>query len=734
MRALLLGIWLCLTALGALAQRDDYRLSIRKAETTPKIDGRLDEAVWQGGEPARRFFQNFPYDSSYARVQTVVWAAHDAEHLYFAALCYRTGPEVVISSLRRDFDGGASDVFTVFIDPFNDQTNGFLFSLSPLGVQREGLVSTGNNIDLSWDNAWQSAVMQYDSVYVVEMAIPLSTLRYSATNPLWRVNFARGDLTVNEYSSWVPVPRNFGLSNLLFTGRLEWPELPPPPRREIAVIPYALGSGNAIYQPTGGQRAGSTTGYNLGGDMKLPVSSSLNLDLTFNPDFAQADVDVQQINLSRFNLFFPERRQFFIENSDLFARFGFSQVRPFFSRQIGLQTPIIAGARLSGKVGRDWRVGLMTVQTEGDADRGLRANNYTVAAVQRQVFGASNLGVIVVNRQGLAGSAFDARDYNRVMGVDFNLQVPNNKWRGKAYHHVSFSPTQEGRAFSNGAWLMYNVPKFAIEWNQEWVGRGYRADVGFAPRLDYFDPVARTSFRHGYFRIEPEVRYVLFPKQSSVNRITFSVYNSTYFIDTLSRRVNDGQTWVNTIIQFQNSAETGFAWGYNTTELIYATDFGLDGSEPLLPIGRYSFSRYGAWFYSNARKPLYFTLEAYSGGFFGGQRHYLQGQLFYRWQPWGTFSVSWEHNDLQFEQARGRAQLNLVGVRAELSFSKSLFWTTFVQYNSQAENLNHFSRLQWRFAPMSDLFIVYSENYDPQVAIKNRFFVIKLVYWLRLRV
>jgi len=733
-RALLLGIWLCVTAVGALAQRDDYRLSIRKAETAPKIDGRLDEAVWQGGEPARRFYQNFPYDSSYARIQTEVWAAYDADHVYFAALCYRTSPEVVISSLRRDFDGGTSDVFTVFLDPFNDQTNGFLFSVSPLGVQREGLVSTGNNIDLSWDNAWQSAVVQHDTVYVVEMAIPLSTLRYSATNALWRVNFARGDLTVNEYSSWVPVPRNFGLSNLLFTGRLEWPELPPPPRREIAVIPYALGSGNAIYQPTGSQQAGSTTGYNFGGDVKLPVSSSLNLDLTVNPDFAQADVDVQQINLSRFNLFFPERRQFFIENSDLFARFGFSQVRPFFSRQIGLQTPIIAGARLSGKVGRDWRVGLMTVQTEGDAERGLSANNYTVAAVQRQVFGASNVGLIAVNRQGMNGNQFSAEDYNRVIGVDFNLQVPSNKWRGKAYHHVSFSPTQEGRAFSNGAWLMYNVPKFAIEWNHEWVGRGFRADVGFVPRLDYFDPVARTSFRHGYFRIEPEVRYVLFPKQSSVNRITFSVYNSTYFLDTLSRRVNDGQTWVNTIIQFQNSAETGFAWGYNTTDLIYASDFGLDGSEPLLPIGRYSFSRYGTWFYSNARKPLYFTLEAYSGGFFGGQRHYLQGQLFYRWQPWGTFSVSWEHNDLQFEQARGRAQLNLVGVRAELSFSKSLFWTTFVQYNSQGENLNHFSRLQWRFAPMSDLFIVYSENYDPQVAIKNRFLVIKLVYWLRLRV
>ena len=729
---------LCLLAAvapAAYAQRDDYGLRILPASEPITLDGRLTEAVWQQGPPATRFFQNFPFDTSYAQVRTQVWAAADADHLYFAAICYTTGPTTVISSLRRDFDFGSSDVFTVLLDPFNDQTNGFLFSVSPLGVQREALVALGTSTDLSWDNAWRSAVSRGDSAYVVEMAIPFSTLRYPAENPLWRVNFLRADLVINENSSWVPVPRNFGLTNLLFTGRLEWPRLPPPPRKTVAVIPYALGNMSDIYRPSGSQRPGTTTGYNLGGDIKLPISASLNLDLTVNPDFAQADVDVQQINLSRFSLFFPERRQFFIENSDLFARFGFSRVRPFFSRRIGLQTPIVAGARLSGKIGRDWRVGLMTVQTEGRTDRAIGANNYTVAAVQRQVFGTSNLGFIAVNRQGMVGNSFSAADFNRVVGLDFNLQVPSNRWRGKAFHLLSFSPDQAGRAFANGAWLMYNVPKFAIEWNHEWVGRGFQADVGFVPRLENEDALSQRVVRFGYRRYEPEVRYVLFPKQSAINRVTFNLYNDIYQLDTLSSDINERSSWLSLEVLFQNSAEFAVRYGHQFTKLVFPADFGLDGTEPLLPVGGYTYQRYGAEFYSNRRRAFYFGAEAFTGGFYDGQRHFLLGSLFYRWQPWGTFSVSWEHNDLQFDAQRGRAQIDLVGARAELSFSKSVFWTTFLQYNTQGlGNLNHFTRLQWRFAPMSDLFVVYSENYDQVLAVKNRFLVIKLVYWLNLRV
>ncbi len=725
---------LCLSS-AVQAQREGYSLRIRSTDATVTLDGQLNEAVWKDAVPATSFFQNFPFDTSLAQVRTQVWAAADGEHIYFAAVCHTTGPATVISSLRRDFDFGSSDVFTVLLDPFNDQTNGFLFSVSPLGVQREALVSQGNSTDLSWDNAWRSAVTRSDSTYVVEMAIPYSTLRYPAENALWRVNFLRADLVINENSSWVPVPRNFGLTNLLFTGRLEWETLPPPPRKTVAVIPYALGNLNDIYRPTGSQRSGTTTGYNFGGDIKLPVSASLNLDLTVNPDFAQADVDVQQVNLSRFSLFFPERRQFFIENSDLFARFGFSRVRPFFSRQIGLQTPIIAGARLSGKVGRNWRIGLMSIQTEGRMSRNLSANNYSVAAVQRQVFGTSNLGVIAVNRQGFTGNAFNPRDFNRVFGVDFNLQVPSNRWRGKVFHHVSVSPEQQSRAFANGAWLMYNVPKFAIEWNHEWVGRGFRADVGFVPRLENEDALSRRTVIYGYTRFEPEVRYVIFPKRSIINRITANWYNDIYVLDTLSRRLNERSSWFSAEVLFQNSAELSVRYGHQFTELVFPADFGLDGDEPLIPVGGYTYQRYGAEFTSNRRLPFYFGAEAFTGGFYDGQRHFLLGSLFYRWQPWGTFSLSWEHNDLQFDARKGRAQIDLVGARAELSFSKSVFWTTFVQYNTQGVgNLNHFSRLQWRFAPMSDLFLVYSENYDQVLAVKNRFVVLKLVYWLNLKV
>jgi hypothetical protein len=711
------------------AQRDDYRLQIKRSPTPITVDGKLDEAVWQGGEPARKFYQSFPLDTSYAWVQTEVWAASDETTLYFGARCYRTGPNVVVTSLRRDFDGGSSDVFGVYIDPFNDQTNGFLFAVSPLGVQREGLLSGGGNIDASWDNAWKSAVVQYDSVYIVEMAIPLSTLRYPPDTPLWRVNFGRGDLTLNEYSSWVPVPRNFSLTNLLFTGRLEWETAPPAPRKTITLIPYVLTSGSADYR-----NSTYTNKYNFGGDVKVPVSSSLNLDVTVNPDFAQADVDVQQINLSRFSLFFPERRQFFIENSDLFARFGFSEVRPFFSRRIGLSSPIVFGARLSGKIGRDWRLGVMSIQTEGKSSADVTANNYTVVAVQRQVFGTSNLGLIVVNRQGVSNGALAGADFNRVVGVDFNLQSPNNRWRGKLFQHVSVSPNQLPNAFANSAWLLYTVPKFTVEWNHEYVGRGYRPEVGFVPRLDFFDPLSEKSYRYGYLRLQPEARYVMFPKGTKLNRITAFLNSDLYMLDTLNYGISDREHWTGLNFLFLNNAEIELAYGNIETKLVFPADFGLNGQEPLVPLGRYVYHRYGLSANSNPRKRLSAGIDAFSGGFFNGTRHFVAGNVSYRLQPWGTFTLSAQHNDLMLKAAQGRAQISLYGFRSEMSFSRSVFWTTFIQVASQSKNVNHFSRLQWRFAPMSDLFVVYSENYDDVLAVKNRSLVVKLVYWLNLRV
>ncbi len=227
-------------------------------------------------------------------------------------------------------------------------------------MRREGVLQRGGvfGVSKAWDNIWYSAVKRSDKMWVVEMAIPFTTLRYDKNLSTWKMNFARNDLKRNETSTWVPVPVNQNVANLSFTGDLVWPGSPPKTGFNAAFIPYSTaGTIKDLESVT------QANNVQYGVDAKIALTSNLNLDLTYNPDFSQVDIDAQQINLTQFNLFFPERRKFFIENADLFSQFGFTKIRPFYSRRIGQSSSIKYGARITGKLDENWRVGLMNVQT-----------------------------------------------------------------------------------------------------------------------------------------------------------------------------------------------------------------------------------------------------------------------------------------------------------------------------------------------------------------------------------
>ncbi len=268
----------------------------------------------------------------------------------------------MVESLRRDFNFTNNDNFLVFIDPFEDQTTGFSFGANANGAQWDGTMYEGGKVDLNWDNKWISAVKNYPDKYIFEAAIPFKTLRYKKDMLHWGINFSRNDLKTTEKSSWAPVPRQFPTASLAYTGTLLWDSAPPEPRSNISVIPYFLTSTAKDYT------TGKTSGIlgREGVDAKFTFSTALNLDLTVHPDFSQVEVDQQVTNLSRYELFFPEKRQFFLENGDLFGNFGYADLQPFFSRRIGLTTPINAGARLSGKLNKTLRIGAMDMETAGD--------------------------------------------------------------------------------------------------------------------------------------------------------------------------------------------------------------------------------------------------------------------------------------------------------------------------------------------------------------------------------
>ncbi|MBT8326829.1 MAG: carbohydrate binding family 9 domain-containing protein, partial [Bacteroidia bacterium] len=499
-----IATFLCLLAsLTSFGQKPIPSLNISRAVGEIKIDGELNETAWKNCEIAKDFYQSVPVDTAFANTKTEVRVTYDDKYLYISAICYDTiNKPYIVQSLKRDFSYPVSDAFGVYIDPYDDHTNGFSFAVNPRGVQREGLIQVGGNygVTTAWDILWLSEVKNYSDRWVVEIAIPFTSLRFNKGSKKWRINFSRNDLKRNEGSSWASVPRNFNIASLAFCGELIWDVPFESKKKSIAIIPYLTGGTQKTHLP---QEEKRTFSKNLGTDARIGITNSLQLDLTLNPDFSQVEVDRQVTNLSRFNLFFPERRNFFIENSDLFSDFGFRQIRPFFSRKIGLDggeiIPIVAGARLSGKVGKDWRIGIMNIHTNIAEQRPMQ--NYSVLALQKRVLKNSTIGVIGLNRNSYNAGKINTNDYNRIIGSDFNFNTIDRKWTGKVFYHHAFTPNQTKDNFTHASYLAYSTKSFFAMWNHEYVGQNFIADFGFVPRLERYNPDLGIRQRNAYWRL-----------------------------------------------------------------------------------------------------------------------------------------------------------------------------------------------------------------------------------------
>ncbi len=696
------------------------------------IDGDLTEEIWQKAERVGKFWQNFPYDTSLAKVKTEVMVAYDENNLYIAAICYDSVPhKYIIQSLKRDFAYPISDAFAVIIDPFSDMQNGFTFGLNPFGVQREGMISDGGGFGSTavWDNKWYSETKRFSNKWTLEMQIPFKSIRFNEKLTEWRINFARNDFDLNESGTWVKVPRQFNVFSLAFTGKLEFEKPPKKSGTNISVIPYAIGRFSEDYTVKGSQKIAA----NAGADAKMVLGTSLNLDVTVNPDFSQVEVDRQIVNLTRFSLFFPEQRQFFIENSDLFERFGFRQIRPFFSRRIGLADgniiPIIAGARLSGKPSKKWRIGAMNIQTADATINNVKyfSQNYFVAAAQYNIFKRSNIAAIFVNRQQIDTSGMSLVNFNRVAGLDYNLRSANNKWSGKFFFHHSLSNKNNNNAFTHASWLEYSSQNLVVMWNHEYVDKNYNAETGFTPRIFQTDVNGNIN-RFSYWRLEPYVHYYFYPKNSPINKMGPGLYFDYYANQDL--KTTDWYLKPYYDILFGNSATFQLFGNAYYTKLLFPTDVTFTGQSKFTNAGDYYYQNAGLSFRTNQRKTFGIGASSSYGTYYSGTKYSANLDVSYRLQPYFIFSVSYTLDKIYLPYLN-TVELDLISPRIEMSFSRSLFLTTFWQYNSQAKNINFNARLQWRFKPMSDLFIVYSDNYNNNdFSIKNRAVVVKFVYWL----
>jgi hypothetical protein len=694
--------------------RDKYRIKILPTNEAIHIDGVLDEKSWQISEKAENFIRVTPVDTGFATAQTSVVITYDKSNLYVGAVCYDPSPgKRPVESLRRDFEFNKNDNLRVHLDTYNNQTNGFAFSLSAAGAQGDGVINNGNQSSFTWDTKWKSAVKSYPDRWVAEMAIPFRSLRYLGGEKEWGINFGRLDLKTNEKSAWAPVPRQFPHNSLPHAGTLVWDKPVEKAGLGFSVIPYA--TSKVIKNNEADESA--KWKWNAGFDTKMMLSTSLNLDLTVNPDYSQVEEDRQQTNLDRFELFYPERRQFFLENSDLFSNLGNSSARPFFSRRIGLNVPVNFGGRLTGRMGNKWRIGILDMQTGSKEE--ILSGNYAVAVLQREIFSRSSIVGFIVNKQitgSYADSALTASRYNSVAGLEYNFATTDNQWQGKVFYHQSFYRGSEMDAAALSGNISYSSQYLKAALDQSWIGPDYIAEAGY---------IRRT----GLYEIAPSASYLFYPAGSKriISHGPGAGFNA--ILDP-EFHITDRETQLSYKVDWQNKSQLSLRIEEQFVKLRQAFDPTNTGGTKLIAGEQFDWMSVRAEFTSDTRKLYNYNLHASMGGYFNGNRWNINGLMNYRVQPYGSIGMTVNYNSISLPKPYNSADLILLGPTLDITFTDKVFLTTFVQYNNQIDNLNMNMRFQWRFAPVSDLFIVYTGNsYTESFANKDRGLVIKLSYW-----
>lgn len=714
-------IIVCINHFVSSAQKinHDFELHISKTNEQILIDGVMNEDVWQKTEVASRFFMVLPMDTSRATVPTEVKMTFDNENLYIIAICYllKKGPYMV-ESLRRDFVFGKNDNFIFFLDPFNDLTSGYTFGANAAGAQWDGMLYEGGKADLNWDNKWTSVVRNYGDKWIFEAAIPFKTIRYKKGTNQWGVNFSRLDITAAEKSAWAPVPRQFPTASLAHTGELIFDEPLPDPGLNLSLIPYALAGISKDYV----SQTKPSYRKEIGTDAKIAVTSSLNLDLTANPDYSQVEVDKQVTNLDRYELFFPEKRQFFLENNDLFGNFGLPNIRPFFSRRIGLGVPISFGARLSGSINKNWRIGIMNMQTKKLTETALPSQNFTVVALQRRIFTRSNIRLLFINKQSLHydGAKDSSKPvyslYNRNIGAEYNLASSNNAWTGKLLLLKSMSPGHDYKSWTHAANLQYANRHWTIFWQHEYVGEHYSAEVGYVPRADYI-------------KVNPGISYLFFPRHSFI--LSHGPrYTGNYYFNTSFKKTDYNNILMYT---FNLRDQSIFdVWVNNDyIELLKPFDPTNSNKDSLAAGTVHRSKAIGFDYFSKPQRLLTYSISTRFGGYYAnGNLYTVTADLGYRFQPFVGITLSTVYNRIQLPQPWNNLTYWLIGPRIDITFTNKLFLTSFIQYNNQQKNINLNTRFQWRYRPASDLFLVYTDNYySSPLFIRNRAFVLKCTFW-----
>ncbi|MBZ5560624.1 MAG: carbohydrate binding family 9 domain-containing protein, partial [Acidobacteriia bacterium] len=629
-------------------QSGDGRRTVNAVETQDAItlDGVLNEEVWRRAPAAADFVQAEPHEGQPASERTEVRVVFDRDALYLGVRCFDATPSaLIVNDIRKDFTPGEQDSFEVLLDTFADRRNGFVFVVNPAGAKSDTQIANeGRDVNTSWDAVWAVATTRDAEGWTAEIRIPFKTLRFEpGTNHLWGVNFSRRIRRKNEVDYWSAVPRVYNLYRAGLGGTLTG--LPDASQgRNLRIKPWIAGdTTRAVGAPS------FDAGGHVGLDVKYGVTPSLTLDVTVRPDFAQAEADEQQVNLTQFSLFYPEKREFFLENSGTFyfgdipresrlgnVRFAApeEEMLLFFSRRIGLTSsgeaiPIQAGGRLTGRAGV-YGVGLMTIQTESTATA--PGDNYTVLRGRRDVLGTSDIGGIFLSRQSTASG-----DYNRVYGVDANFRF-HRALSINSFFAKSDTPGVTDGQLAGKASVSWNANFLHTQYSFLTVGDNFRDDVGF---------IKRTGIRKHFadVGVHPHARANIYTDQqnaevSHTNHAAFSVF-------------------------LENGGNIEFALNPRFERIVTPFKVRPDQS---FAIGSYDWNEYELLVETNHSAKASLSLDLTTGGFWTGTQKSTKLGVIVRPSYHLTFDTALQRNDISLPFPMHDFVTNLVTSRIGYAF------------------------------------------------------------------
>jgi hypothetical protein len=707
-----------------------------RVEVAPTVDGEvLADPAWAEVAPASGFWQTAPDEGRPATERTEVRIIYTTDTIYFGVVCYDRAPSrMVVSDSRRDSPLDETDSFQIILDTFHDKQNGFVFGTNPAGIEYDGQVTnegqgdialggrqqagSGGGFNLNWDASWKVRTATSDSGWSAEFAIPFRTLRYNnnGKSQSWGVNFQRNLRRRNETSYWTRMPRQFTLFRLSQAGVLQGLEISS--QRNFKLMPYTLGKATRNFST----QTNSKWDGEFGGDLKYSLTPSLTLDATYNTDFAQVEVDEQQVNLERFNLFFPEKRPFFLENAGLFAIGTPGEVEIFFSRRIGIsaggrEVPLVGGGRLSGKIGAT-NLGLLNMQTE--AVGGVtQANNFSVARVSQEFPNRSGVGVMFVNRDATGDRQIAGETkYNRTFVADARLGI------GKYTQALGFlaktaTPGRSGRDHGFKLGLNHDSKSWLIQANYTEIAENFNPEVGFLRRFAYRKSETLILHRYrpqnflGLHELRPHVSYRGF--------WDFSGFQETGFLHFDNHWEWKNGVEIHTGINFTRE-------GLKKPFTIYRKQ-----KKPLtiynavtVPAGTYNHSEVQIVMNSNQGAPLSVSGRYTIGGAYGGNRISASSTVKFRLGETFNTELTWSKNyyDLPF----GSFNTDILRARLSYSFTPRLFVQSLLQYNDLEDVWSTNLRLGWLQSANSGLFVVYNENrdtFDETLGLRDRSFIVK---------